>query len=239
MSTRIIVADDHQILRQGIRALLERQPDFEVITDTSDGEQALMMIEQSKPDIAVIDVTMPGLDGIETTRQIVERTNTKVIALSMHTEPHFVCDMVRAGASAYLVKDDAFDELVRAIRDVLSNLNYYSPRIRAAAISCESRSIIPGTVSALSPREREVLQLLAEGQSTKEIAYRLKLSTKTIETHRRQIMQKLDLYSVAELTKCAIREGLTTAEPVALGPLPQRQFIPASHDGLAVDQRSC
>ena len=209
MAISILIADDHQIFRQGLRTLLAKEADFNVIADAATGKEAIARINEHQPDIAVIDITMPDIDGIEVTRQIHEQTETKVVALSMHTEPRLVREMIRAGASAYLLKDDAFEELVRAVRAVLSGEMYFSQRIRAIAMGDGAASC---TVDRLSPRERQVLQLISEGQSTKEIAYRLKLSTKTIETHRRQIMQKLDLYSVAELTKCAIREGLTCIE---------------------------
>jgi DNA-binding NarL/FixJ family response regulator len=216
MSTRILIADDHQIFRQGLRSLLDRQPDFEVVAEASDGRRALVLIEEHNPDVAVIDVTMPDLNGIETARQICARTDTKVVALSAHVETRFIREMITAGASAYLFKDDAFDELANAIRTVLDGGTYFSKRIdRNVGGDVDAAA---SSISRLSPREREVLQLMAEGQSTKEIAYRLKLSTKTIETHRRQIMMKLELYSVAELTKCAIREGLTTVSASLLTP---------------------
>jgi DNA-binding NarL/FixJ family response regulator len=211
MATGILIADDHQIFRQGLRTLLQQQPDLQVVADASSGTQALELIHEHMPAVAVVDITMPDIDGIEVTRRIVADTQTKVIALSMHTEPRLVRDMIIAGASAYLLKDEAFDELTRAIHAVLDGGTYFSKRIQPAAVGSDES--FRGSVDRLSPRERQVLQLIAEGQSTKEIAYRLKLSTKTIETHRRQIMQKLDLYSVAELTKCAIREGLSTLEP--------------------------
>jgi DNA-binding NarL/FixJ family response regulator len=217
MATNVLIADDHQILRQGLRSLLERQPDMRVIAEAADGRHALTLIEEHAPEIAVIDVSMPELDGIETTRQICSKTSTKVVALSAHGEPRFVRDMLKAGASAYLLKDDAFEELAIAIREVMAGGTYFSKRIDQNAVS--GKGAPAGSIQRLTPREREVLQLMSEGQSTKEIAFRLKLSTKTIETHRRQIMQKLDVYSVAELTKCAIREGLTTLELSTLAPL--------------------
>jgi len=217
MATRVIIADDHQILRQGLRSLIERQPDMQVIADASDGRRALTLVEEHNPEIAVIDVSMPEMDGIETTRQICANTDTKVVALSAHGETRFVREMLKSGASAYLLKDDAFEELAVAIRAVMNGGTYFSKRIDHNAAT--GGTAPQNAFDRLTPREREVLQLMAEGQSTKEIAFRLKLSTKTIETHRRQIMQKLDLYSVAELTKCAIREGLATLEVSTLPPL--------------------
>ena len=215
MGTGILIADDHQIFRQGLRTLLQQQPDMKVIAEASTGAQTLEMVQQHHPQVAVVDITMPDRDGIEVTREIHATSETKVIALSMHTEARLVREMILAGASGYLLKDEAFDEVVRAIRTVVGGGTYFSRRIESAARSADD--VLPGSIARLSPRERQVLQLIAEGQSTKEIAYRLKLSTKTIETHRRQIMQKLDLYSVAELTKCAIREGLTDID---LPPMP-------------------
>jgi len=218
MSTRILIADDHQILRQGLRTLLDRQPEMEVVAEASDGRRAVTLSEEHNPEIAVIDVTMPDLSGIETTRQICAKSDTKVIALSAHTETRFIRDMIEAGASAYVLKEDAFEELSTAIRTVMQGGTYFSKRIDPQVAG--DADAAASSISRLTPREREVLQLMAEGQSTKEIAYRLKLSTKTIETHRRQIMMKLELYSVAELTKCAIREGLTTVNIGPLTPMP-------------------
>src|SRR3954468_13472009 len=163
MATGIVIAVNHQIFRQGLRTLLTQEPDFRVLADAADGNETMMLIEEHKPQIAVIDLTMPDMDGIEATRQIVETTETKVVALSMHTEPRLVRDMVIAGASAYLLKDDAFAELVAAIRTVLANGTYFSKRIHASAVG--TGEMIPGSVDRLSPRERQVLQLISEGQS--------------------------------------------------------------------------
>jgi DNA-binding NarL/FixJ family response regulator len=211
---RVLVADDHQIFRQGLKALLESYPDFEVIAEATDGRQAVEMARQSNPDVIVMDVAMPDLNGIEATRKIMtDQPGTKIVALSMHTDPRFTSEMLRAGAKAYVPKESAFTELAEAVRSVAAGNVYVSPRVAsatAAAVSTEN-----GTKSAfrrLSPREREVLQLMAEGLATKEVAAELNVSVKTIETQRRQIMEKLQLFSVAELTKYAIREGLTTVD---------------------------
>jgi DNA-binding NarL/FixJ family response regulator len=211
MSTRILIADDHQILRQGLRSLLSRQSGFEVIADVADGVSAIRQVEELNPDIAVIDVTMPDMDGIETTRRICANSPAvKVIALSMHADQRFVREMIRAGASGYLLKDDAFEELNVAIQTVMEGGHYFSKRLDTIIAPEGSDTVTHAPTRNLTAREREVLQLVAEGKSTKEVAFHLRLSTKTIETHRRQVMEKLNLYSVAELTKWAIREGLTT-----------------------------
>jgi DNA-binding NarL/FixJ family response regulator len=216
----ILLVDDHQILRQGLQSLLNRHPDLKVIGEAGDGRAAVQLARELSPDVVVMDVAMPGLNGIDATRQMVlAHPNTKVIALSMHRDRRFAEEMLRAGAKAYLVKDEAFEELAEAIRTVLSGRVYLSPRVAGGVVENllkrdghtgdgDGRSA-PSAFVRLSPREREVLQLMAEGRATKEIATDLGVSVKTIETHRRQLMEKLNLYSVAELTKYAVREGLT------------------------------
>ena len=216
MSIRILLADDHGIIRQGLHSLLDKQPDMEVIAEAEDGRKALDLVRELVPDIVIMDVTMPNLNGVDATRQIVERfPKIKVIALSIHSNRRFVADMLKAGASGYILKECLFDELVRAIRTVVADSIYLSPRITSIVID-DYVSIIPNNEisisSVLTKREREVLQLLAEGKSTKQIALALHVSTKTIEANRRQIMEKLDIHSVAELTKYAVREGLTSLE---------------------------
>jgi two-component system response regulator NreC len=206
MCTRILIADDHQILLQGLRALLNEEPGFEVIAEAVDGRGAVRLSQEQKPDVAVIDVTMQGLNGIDAARQICKGTDIKVVALSAHNEPHIVQDIFAAGARGYVLKEDALEELSDAIRHVMAGELFLSKRLLSRTASEASSSMI----ADLTPREREVLQLMAEGESTKEIAFRLRLSTKTIETHRRSLMEKLQMYSVSELTKCAICEGLTT-----------------------------
>jgi len=214
MKIRVLIADDHQIIRDGLHELLDKQPDMDVVGEAEDGRKALRLVDTLSPDVVVMDVSMPELNGIEATRRITaERTDVKVIALSMHSDRRFVTEMFKAGASGYLLKDCGFNELARAIREVASDRTYLSPAIADAVIreyvrnlpSAEGETVF----SSLSDREREVLQLLAEGVSTREIAEKLFVSGKTVETHRQNIMRKLDLRSVAELTKYAIREGLT------------------------------
>jgi DNA-binding NarL/FixJ family response regulator len=231
---KVLLADDHRIVREGLKSLLAAQPDMQVVAEASDGRQAVEMARELAPDVVVMDVAMPQLNGIEATRQIAaDEPGMKVVALSMHSDRRFVSEALKAGASGYVLKDGAFDELINAIRAVASDKVYLSPRVagvvvedyvrrlpaRANAHGAQPASAAPdeaaarrGAFDALTPREREVLQLMAEGYATKEVAHRLRVSVKTVETHRRQIMEKLDLHSVAELTKYAIREGLTTLE---------------------------
>ncbi len=216
MSIRIVIADDHKILRDGVRFLLEKQAGMKVVGETGDGRTAVRLSKELSPNVVVMDVAMPDLNGVDATRQIIARSpDIKVIALSMHSERHFVVEMFRAGASGYALKESAFEELETAIHTVIAGKRYLSPNLSDIVIKDYVR-LFPGTESAtftsLSPREREVLQLIAEGKSTREIASVLSLSTKTIETHRQQVMEKLNIHSIAELTKCAIREGLTSLE---------------------------
>jgi DNA-binding NarL/FixJ family response regulator len=217
---RILLADDHQILLQGLRGMLEKHPGYEVVGEAPNGRVAVEMARELKPDAVLMDVAMPDLNGIEATRQIVsELPGTKVIALSMHEDPLFVREMLRAGASGYLLKESAFDEVVRALRAVAANQAFFSPavaRVVAGAYLDRAEGKEPGAESTgtrvfdvLSAREREVLQLIAEGNSTREIAKQLFVSVKTVEGHRRLIMQKTNIKSVAELTRYAVREGIT------------------------------
>ncbi len=216
MAIKILLADDHKIIRDGLRTLLEKQPGMEVVAEAEDGRRAVRLVREMSPDVVVMDIAMPDLNGIEATRQIIaEVPDIKVIALSMHTDRRFVAGMIKAGSAGYLLKDCAFEELARAIRTVFANQTYLSPSIANIVVdhyvrnSSTPDSTIP---TILSAREREVLQLLSEGTSAKKIASHLNVSVKTIETHRRQIMEKLDIYSIAELTKFAIREGLTSLD---------------------------
>jgi DNA-binding NarL/FixJ family response regulator len=201
----------------GLRSLLEKQTDFDVVGEADNGRMAVQMAHEKKPDVVVMDVSMPDLNGIEATTQIIESLpETRVIALSMHSDKRFVMGMLRAGASGYLLKDCASQELANAILQVATGKKYLSPEITGVVLGDILQGGSPGEVatatSQLSPREREVLQLIAEGWSTKQAASHLYVSVKTIETHRRQIMKKLDLHSIADLTKYAIREGLTSIE---------------------------
>ena len=211
MKRRIILVDDHQLLRAGLRTLLSKERDLEIVAEASDGREAVKLVTKHSPDVVIMDIGMPNLNGIEATRQIREiAPRTRVVALSMHSGAQFVSRMLEAGASAYLLKDSAHEELLHAVRAVTAGQVYLSPAITGVVVDDYVRRA--GTATAgpvLTPREREVAQLLAEGRSTKEIAGRLFLSVKTIETHRQHIMEKLNISSIAELTKYAIREGLT------------------------------
>jgi DNA-binding NarL/FixJ family response regulator len=216
MSTRILLADDHRIVREGLRALIEKQPNMEVVAEAENGRTAVELVQKLHPDVIIMDVAMPDLNGIEATRQIIAKAlSVKVIALSMHSDRRFVVEMLRAGASGYLLKDCAFEELVHAIRAVVVNRIFLSPKINDIVIKDYLR-LFPKTefsvFSILTPRQRQVLQLLSEGKTTRQIAFHLQVSVKTVETYRQQIMDKLDIHSIAELTKYAIHEGLTSLE---------------------------
>ena len=217
MSTRILLVDDHKITRQGLRSLLENQGDMEVVAEAEEGRTAVRLVREIVPDVVIMDVSMPDLNGMEAARQIVaDCPDVKIIALSMHSDALFVTEMLKSGASGYLLKDCAFEELALAIRTVSDEKTYLSPSISGVVVNDYVHLLSKGesvNAEVLSNREREVLQLLAEGKSTKQIALRLHISVKTVETHRRQIMEKLDIHSVAELTKYAIRKGFTSLEP--------------------------
>lgn len=216
MNIKVLLVDDHAIIREGLRSLLEKQPEMEVVADTDDGRKAFDLVRELLPDIVIMDITMKGLNGIEATRQIIaEFPKVKVIALSIHSKRRYVADMLSAGAAGYILKECLFDELVKAIKAVAAGGSYLSPRIADVVVSDYVKRLSATAYSpfeALKTREREVLQLVAEGKSTKQIALELHVSTKTIEANRRQIMEKLNIHSVAELTKYAVREGLTTLE---------------------------
>jgi DNA-binding NarL/FixJ family response regulator len=213
MSIKIMVVDEHKILREGLSTLIAKQPDMEIIGEATDGREALQLLDKLMPDLILMDVTMPNLNGIEATRKIKSRKpDIEVIALSLHSDRRYVLGMIDAGASGYLLKECAFDELVRAINTVMAKKKYLSPGISDILIEEYVKKTTqdkPTIYSKLTPREREILQLIAEGKNTKEIARYLFISVKTVETHRRHIKKKLKVQSVAELTKIAIREGLT------------------------------
>jgi DNA-binding NarL/FixJ family response regulator len=216
VTARVLLADDHQLFRDGLRSLLQRSPGFTVVGEAADGLEALRLCRDLQPDVVLLDISMPGLNGVEAARRIgVEAPGTRILIVSMHADRRFVAESLRAGARGYLLKDSAFPEVVQAIQAVMRGHMFLSPAI-TDVVAQDFASQVPSPERSafrlLSPREREVLQLLAEGLSTKEIAGKLSVSGKTVETHRRQIMDKLGLHSVAELTKYAVREGLTPLE---------------------------
>lgn len=215
MSIKVILADDHKILRQGLRVLLEDQPDIEVVGEAGDGRTAMRLARDLSPDIVIMDIAMPDLNGIGATERIMEDLpNVQVIALSMHSNRRFVAEMFEAGASGYLLKDCALEELVSAIRTVAAGQTYLSAEITGVVVEDYVRHLknIDLGISQLTPREREVLQLMAEGKDTSQIASTLNVTAKTVRTHRRNIRQKLDIHNPAKLTKYAIRVGLTSTE---------------------------
>ena len=216
MTIRLVLVDDHELMRQGLRALVDGQKDVEVVGEANDGRTALALVRSLSPDVVVMDVAMKDMNGIEATRQIrAECPDVKVIGLSSHADARYVRAMLEAGACGYVLKANAYDDLHRAIEAARRGKSYLCPDVTEAIIGGSMNA--PTHTAAfsggsLSPREREVLQLLAEGRTSPEIAKRLFVATTTVETHRRNIMRKLDIHSVADLTKYAIREGLTSLE---------------------------
>ena len=221
---KLLLVDDHQMMRDGLRAVLEKEG-LEVVGEAANGHEGIAAAHRLKPDVVVMDISMPELNGIDATRKLLaEMPGLKVIGLSMHSDRRYVHALFGAGAVGYLLKNSASDELIQAVRAAVAGQRYVSPAVvgivlenvtggTRTAPAAPSGAVQPGpTAKPLSPREREVLQLLAEGRSSKEIAVRLTVAVPTVETHRRQIMGKLGLRTIAELTKYAIREGLTTID---------------------------
>jgi two-component system response regulator NreC len=212
---RILLADDHTVLRQGLRLLLERQPEFQVIGEAADGHEAIEMAEAGRPDVVVLDLGMPRLSGIEAARQITAKLpSTAIVVLTMHTDESYLLQALQAGARAYLLKDSVGADLIAAIRAVSQGKGFFSPAMSRLLADDYIRQIqergIQDSYELLSPREREVLQSLAEGKSNKEVATLLNLSLTTVETHRRSIMQKLNLHSAPELVLYAVRKGVVS-----------------------------
>ena len=208
---KILLVDDHSVMRDGLRSLLQTDRGFVVVGEASNGRHAIELIRELEPDVVVLDVRMPDLNGFEAARQaIAARPSVKVIALSGLNDEKTGVDMLRAGAVGYVAKEAAFTELLVAIRTVVNNKVYFNPEIIARAATGTELGNEDSAFTVLSPREREVLQLISEGKATKEIAIQLHVSIKTAETHRRNLMEKLKVDSVAQLTKYAIRENLTS-----------------------------
>lgn len=208
MKVRVLLADDHQIVRQGVRGLLEGAG-FQVIGEAADGREALRLAaSKDRPDVVVLDLAMPALNGVDAAREIVRTTpGVKAILLTMHPEEPYVLEALRAGVSGYVLKTQAADDLVQAIREVTRGAIYLSPKVSRTLVEAyRSKSDLPS--SPLSPRERQVLQLVAEGKSTKEVAAILGVSAKTADSHRTRIMAKLDIHETASLVRYAVRTGL-------------------------------
>jgi DNA-binding NarL/FixJ family response regulator len=211
MQTTIVLADDHKIVREGIRKLLESRDDFTVVGEASDGEEAVQLVTEKKPDVALMDIWMPRLSGIDATRRIGKRgLDTKVLVLSMHASRTYVEEVLRAGAAGYIVKNAAAQDLLDAIDAVRNGVSYLSPVITQQVVEAiaSPAEATPSGVAALTDREREVLQLIAEGLSSKEIAGMLGVSLKTVDSHRSNLMEKLDIHKVSGLVRFAIRTGL-------------------------------
>lgn len=213
MTIRVLLADDHRMLRETLRMLLESEPDIKVVGEAIDGRAVLELATQLKPDVVVMDIGMPGMTGIEATRRLLaQQPEIKVVALSCYAQKQYVLEMLEAGACGYILKEDASDELLRALRAVMKGHKYLCPAVAEVIVEDVAdhadHYFEPGRPQ-LCPRERQVLQLLAEGDTSPRIALRLFISASTVDVHRRNIMRKLNLHSVAELTKYAIRNGLT------------------------------
>jgi len=212
MSTKILIVDDHEIMREGLRSLIDKEPDMEVAGEASNGAEAVQLSRELVPDVVIMDVNMPDMDGIEATGNICKQNpKIKVVVLSMYSNKQFLVDMIRAGASAYLLKEQAFKELITAIHAVLKNEMYLCAKITSLVVEDFKTRVIESEESTspiLNKKEFNVLQLLAEGKSSKQIALSLNKSPKTIDAYRRQIMQKLGTNRLADLIKYALQEGL-------------------------------
>lgn len=211
-ATTIVLADDHQIVRQGLRALLESEPDFQLLGEAGDGLEAVQLIERLRPQVLVLDLMMPGLNGLEVTRQVTKRSpETRVIILSMHSDQAYVLEALRNGAAGYVLKDSSTDDLIQAVHEVIAGRRYLSPPLSERAIEVyieAAKETVLDRYETLTTREREVLQLAAEGNTNVEIAARLSISPRTAETHRSNLMRKLDLHGQTDLIRYALRRGI-------------------------------
>jgi len=219
--TRIVIADDHEVVRKGLRAILEAHPGWEVCGEAADGRSAVERAEELRPDVIVVDIGMPHLNGLEATRQILKnQPDTKVLILSVYESEQLVEEVLDAGARGYVLKSDASRDLVRAIEELQRNHTFFTSRVGQLVLETylgrRAHGKMKGGSSPLTPREREVVQLLAEGKSSKEVAVALNLSVKTAETHRANIMRKLDVHSISELVLYAVKNNIVQIEP----PLP-------------------
>jgi two-component system response regulator NreC len=214
--TTIILADDHRIVRQGLRALLEAEPGFQLVGETGDGLEAVQLAQRLQPDVAVLDLMMPSINGLEATRQISDCCpKTHIIILSMHADEGYVLESLRNGAAGYVLKDSSADDLARAVREVVAGRRYLSAPLSERAIEVymqRAQETSQDPYEKLTSREREVLHLAAEGQSSTEIAERLSLSSRTVETHRANMMRKLDLHSQTDLIRYALKRGIIPME---------------------------
>jgi two-component system response regulator NreC len=211
--TRILLADDHQLMRSGLRLVIERQPDLTVVGEAADGREAVALAKSLRPDVAVMDISMPNLNGIEAAYQITKtHSETAVIMLSMHPDESYILRTLKAGAKGYLLKDSAEADLIAAVRAVAQGKSFFSPAVNKVLLDDYMRKLkrsgAEDPYDRLTPREREILQLVAEGKSNKEVASLLNLSVYTVETHRSKVMQKLNLKGVPELTLYAVRKGI-------------------------------
>ncbi len=215
MNIKVVLADDHKLIRQGLYAMLEKEKDITVVAQASNGRDAVRLVNELNPDVVILDIDMPDLNGIDAAKLISKNSNTKIIALSIHATRRFVTGMLKAGAIAYLVKQCAYEELANSIRTVADNKSYLSPQIHDVVVSDYAANFSKDEdsfLSVLTLREREVLQLVVEGVKSEDIATRLFVTVKTVSSHRTQIMKKLNIKSVAELTRLAISEGLISAD---------------------------
>ena len=209
---RLLIADDHTLVRQGLRRILESQPGWEVVAETGDGREAVRLASELRPDVVLLDIAMPHLNGVEAMQQIERRVpGVRVLVLSMYSDEAYVTRAIRAGASGYLLKDSADTDLIKGITAVAQGKSFFSPAAARVIVDNYARPTATGVADrfdSLSEREREVFQLVAEGYSNKEVAEMLHISPATVETHRAHVMEKLDLHSTAELVLCAVRRGI-------------------------------